>query len=101
MGFLQGKGTRAEPTRQYPSFKKSQFFYSSIKIHEYKACGKPVIASDFGNLKKLVKDGINGLLVNEQRPREIEQAILKLITNKNLSRKISLANRKEDLERYS
>ena len=87
--------------RRYPPFKKSQFFYSSIKIHEYKACGKPVIASDFGNLKKLVKDGINGLLVNEQRPREIEQAILKLITNKNLSRKISLANRKEVLERYS
>ncbi len=87
--------------RTYPPFKKSPFFYSSIKIHEYKACGKPVIASDFGNLKTLVKDGVNGLLVNEQHVPEIERAILKLITHKKLSQKIGLTNRKEVLERYS
>lgn len=87
--------------RKYPPFAQAQFFYSPIKVHEYKACGKPVVASNIGNLKTLVKDGINGFLVDEGQVQEIELAISKLIKNKKLSTRIGLENRKDVLKHYS
>ncbi len=87
--------------RKYPPFAQTQFFYSPIKVHEYKACGKPVVASNLGNLKTLVRDGINGFLVDEGNVREIERAISKLIKNKELSTKIGLENRRDVLKHYS
>ena len=71
------------------------YFYSPIKVHEYKACGKPIVASNIGTLKELVKNGVNGLLVDEQNVSEIANAILALIKNKKLAQKIGTKNREE------
>ena len=88
-------------SKNYLPFRKFSYFYSPIKVHEYKACGKPVIASDSGNLKTLVKNGINGILVDEGNIDEISSAIIKLLRNKKLRAKIGETNRKEVLEKYN
>ena len=86
--------------RNYPPFKKFSFFYSPMKVMEYFACGKPVIASDFGNLKKLIKNKKNGLLVRENNINEIADAITYLVENKNMRVRMGRLNRKIAFEKY-
>jgi glycosyltransferase involved in cell wall biosynthesis len=43
------------------------FYGSSLKLFDYMAAGKPVIASDMGQLSKVIRHGVNGILV----PNEI------------------------------
>ena len=88
-------------SKNYLPFRKFSYFYSPIKVHEYKACGKPVIANDSGNLKTLVKNSINGILVDEGNIDEISSAIIKLLKNKKLRIEIGDTNRKEVLEKYN
>ena len=45
------------------------FYGSSLKLFDYMAAGKPVIASDMGQLSKVIRHGVNGLLV----PNDIEE----------------------------
>ena len=87
--------------RRYKPFKEFSFFYSPIKIHEYKACGKPIIASNFGNLKKLVNDKINGMLVDESDINSVVRAVKILMENKNLVKEISKNNRNDVLIKYN
>ncbi|MEK6923579.1 MAG: glycosyltransferase family 4 protein [Nanoarchaeota archaeon] len=87
--------------RNYLPFQKFDYYYSPIKVHEYKACGKPIIASNIGNLKELVKNNVNGLLVDESNINEISSAIIKLLRSKKLRDKIGSTNRKEVLETYN
>lgn len=87
--------------RNYPLFTKYDYFYSPIKVHEYKACGKPVVASDIGNLRRIVRDGVNGLLVNEKDPAAIAHAIQHLLENQKLYARISRRNRDDIEEIYN
>ena len=61
-----GKVLRACNIFVYPSTSTrywiEQFGYSVV---EAQACGKPVIVSDSGNLPRLVKDGINGSIIEK------------------------------------
>jgi glycosyltransferase involved in cell wall biosynthesis len=40
------------------------FYGSSLKLFDYMAAGKPVIASDMGQLAQVIGHGVNGLLVS-------------------------------------
>ena len=86
--------------RTYPPFKKYSFYYYPVKLNEYKACGKPIIASNFGNLAKVIKPKINGLLVNERNTKDVANAIITLAKNDSLCKKIGKNNRKEAVELY-
>jgi glycosyltransferase involved in cell wall biosynthesis len=86
--------------RQYPPFKKYSFFYSPMKITEYMATGKPVIASNFGNLKLLIRNKKNGLLVNEQYVEDIAQAILTFVQRSSFCRTIGITNKRETIKKY-
>ena len=87
--------------KNYLPFREFDYYYSPIKVHEYKACGKPTIASDMGTLKDLVKNNENGLLVDESNIGEISSAIIKLLKNKKLRAKMGAINRQEVLEKYN
>jgi glycosyltransferase involved in cell wall biosynthesis len=43
----------------------------SNAVIEYMALGKPVIANDAGGTKEIVKDGLNGFLIQNESPDEI------------------------------
>ncbi len=52
------------------------------------ALGKPIVASSVGGIIDLVKSGDNGILVPPRDSDALEEAILKLIRNKNLARRL-------------
>lgn len=64
------------------------FYFSPLKLFEYMAAGKPVVASRVGQIEDMVEDGINGLLYDAG---EIEQLIARsseLIEDKELRTRI-------------
>ncbi len=61
---------------------------TSISAIESMACGTPVIGSSIGGIKELIKDRDNGLLVQQQDPKAIANAILLLDNNIELRNKI-------------
>ncbi len=52
------------------------------------AFGKPIVASSIGGIIDLVQDGENGILVPPKDSDALEEAILKLIKNKNLAQEM-------------
>ena len=59
-----------------------------LAIIEAQAMGLPVVASDVGGIYTLVKDGINGFLVQSRDPEALAQAILKLLKDKKLAKEM-------------
>ncbi|RMD92640.1 MAG: glycosyltransferase family 1 protein, partial [Calditrichaeota bacterium] len=69
------------------------FYYSPMKVYEYMACGKPVIATNIGQLSELIEDGFTGLLCKQNCIEDLYDKINRLITNDKLRIKIGLAAR--------
>lgn len=67
---------------------------------EAMACGKPVIATNVGDLPEIVINGITGIIVEPEKPDQLAQAILELIVDKekreNMGKKAL-----EQVERFS
>ena len=86
---------------EYPLFKKFSYFYSPLKVHEYKAMGKAVVATKLGNLEKLVVNGENGFSVENNDSQKVADSIMKLAGDSVLRKKISEQNIKEIKEHYN
>lgn len=59
---------------------------------EAMAAGLPVICTDAGGTSKLVRDGVNGLVVRQKDPEALKKAILKLARNKPLREEMGRRN---------
>jgi phosphatidylinositol alpha-1,6-mannosyltransferase len=68
---------------------------------EANAAGKPVIAGNSGGVTDAVQNGINGLLINPESEKEIENAILKLLEDKNLRNKLGERGRERVKKNFS
>jgi glycosyltransferase involved in cell wall biosynthesis len=64
----------------YPRLPKDMWF-SPLKLYEYMAAGKAIVASASGQIVEVIQDGINGLLVKPGDVVEIAQAITRLLKN--------------------
>lgn len=62
---------------------------TSLSMLEGMACGLPVIASAIGGMKEVIKNGINGILVDDKSPEQIAKWIDKLLNNNQLYNNIS------------
>lgn len=56
---------------------------SPLKLYEYMACGKPVVASRINGLEMLAEENA-GILVTPEAPLELAQAIVRLLRDKDL-----------------
>ncbi|MEW6577691.1 MAG: glycosyltransferase family 4 protein [Chloroflexota bacterium] len=81
----------------FPSY--SEAF--AIVPFEAMACGCPTIYTKHPPGPELVEDGVNGLLVDPDNPDEIADAILRLLQDDNLARRLGEAGRKLVQEKYS
>ena len=61
--------------------------YGSLALLECMAIGCPVVATNVGSTKELIKNGINGILVDPD-PYSIAEAILNMSENRDLLEKI-------------
>jgi glycosyltransferase involved in cell wall biosynthesis len=77
---------------------KYGFYNSSLKLFDYMASEKPVIASDMGQISTVINDGINGLLVKNDI-NSIINKILDLKTN-HQKREFLGKNAREDIIKY-
>ncbi len=64
------------------------FFFSPLKIFEYMAAGRPVVATSVGQIREIIRHGENGFLVDPDRPREIEALFRKLMNDSPLRKRI-------------
>lgn len=61
-----------------------------LVINEAMSAGLPIVATDVaGGTLDLIEDGLNGFIVKPGSPEAISKALLKILSNKNLRKKMS------------
>lgn len=73
----------------------SNEYCSPVKILEYMAMGKPVLAPNLGNVKDIISDRVNGVLFKAGDCADMEKTIKLILENKELRADISSSARKE------
>lgn len=86
---------RPEILCQATIFVNPSFFENcSLSILEAMSCGTAVVASNVGGNPEIIKSGKNGILVPVSDSRALASAIISLLKNENLNRKICREARK-------
>ena len=97
------------PHNEIPKFLNSASIYVLPSIREgmpyalleAMACGRPVVASNIPGINDVITNGENGLLVPPCDPNALANAILRLIEDHALRRKLRRNARKLMVEKYS
>jgi glycosyltransferase involved in cell wall biosynthesis len=63
-------------TAPYPSLEN--FYFSPLKLLEYMAAGRAIVASRIGQIAELIDHETNGLLVTPDCPRSLHEALERL-----------------------
>ncbi|MFH1854408.1 MAG: glycosyltransferase family 4 protein [Candidatus Omnitrophota bacterium] len=72
-----------------------------IALLEALASGKPVIATNVGGISSIVRDGVNGFLVQPSRHGLLVKPAIRLLKDKALYHKMAQAGRETVVERFS
>ncbi|MDO8461385.1 MAG: glycosyltransferase family 4 protein [Deltaproteobacteria bacterium] len=80
----------------YPAT-KSAF---SVTVLEAMACGKPVVATENKGFCDMMQNGVNGILVEQGRADKLAEALVQVLQDKNLAKKLS-DNGREMIRNYS
>lgn len=80
--------------------KKKGILGSPLKLYEYMACGKPVVATRTEDFH-ILEESSAGLLVDSEEPQELAGAIIKLLQNVELMRLMGENGRKYVVENQS
>jgi glycosyltransferase involved in cell wall biosynthesis len=80
-----------------PSIQEGQ----GIVLLEAEASGKPVVAFDVGGVNEAVRSGETGFLVKSGNIDELADAVMRLLSEKNLRQKMGVNGRKFVLENYT
>ena len=65
------------------------------------ALGKPVVASDIEGVNEIIRNEENGLLVPQNDPKRLAEAVMKLKTNPQFSFKLGRSLQNKIEEEYS
>lgn len=72
-----------------------------LTILEAMACEKPVVVSNIGSVPTVIEDGVDGLLVPTGDIKKLAEAVIKVLTDKELAQRLGKAARKKILEKFS
>jgi len=73
----------------------------SSALLEAMSCGTPVIATNIGGNKEVVRDGVEGILVEPGKPKEIAAAMTRLLDDKALRQRLGASARLRILDQFS
>ena len=68
---------------------------------EAMAMGKPVVGTRVGGIPDLIEDGVNGFLVEPGNEIQLTEAILRILTEKELAKQLGANGRRKIQSRYS
>ena len=68
---------------------------------EAMACGKPVIAANFGGAAEIVQESITGFLVDPDSPGQLADRLIRLLEDEDLRKKMGAAGRQVVQQRYT
>ncbi|RXA18058.1 glycosyltransferase family 1 protein [Methanosarcina sp. MSH10X1] len=74
---------------------------SPLKLYEYMACGKPVVASDISGVSDILKASEGGIPALPESPEALAEGILKLLENPGLRTKLGSKGLSYVTENYS
>jgi glycosyltransferase involved in cell wall biosynthesis len=83
----------------YPRLER--FYFSPLKVFEYMAAGRAVVASGIGQLRKVIEPEITGLLVEPGDAKALVAAILRLRNDAALCKRLGQAARSLVLRQYT
>ncbi|MFO7889392.1 MAG: glycosyltransferase [bacterium] len=83
----------------YPKHKL--FYYSPIKLFEYMAAGKSVVATSIGQIKEIIEDGVNGLLYEAENYDAMLKKTNLLLQDNALCKRIGKEARKTIEDNYT
>lgn len=72
-----------------------------LTILEAMACEKPVVVSNIGSVPTVIEDGVDGLLVPTGDIKKLAEAVIKVLTDKELAERLGKAARKKIVEKFS
>jgi glycosyltransferase involved in cell wall biosynthesis len=84
----------------YPPM-ETELWLSPLKLFEYMASGKAVIASDVGQLAAIIQDGQNGLLVPPGDVPAMTDALVRLLGTPDLRSQLGQKARQDAVHEYS
>lgn len=85
----------------YTRMDPAHFIGSPMKLFEYMAMGKAVIASRMGQVEEIVEDGVNGVLVEPGSAPDLAAALLSLIDQPDLRSQLGKQARIDAAAGYS
>lgn len=74
---------------------------SPIGVHEAMSAGIPVIVSRVGGVAELVEDEVTALIVPPEEPAAVAAAVLRLLEDPDLRRRLTVAGRAQYEQRHS
>jgi glycosyltransferase involved in cell wall biosynthesis len=68
---------------------------------EAMACGLPIVATDIASSSEVIEDGVTGILIPHHDIHAMTEAILRLLNDTSMRRRMGQAGRKRAEERFS
>ena len=81
----------------FPDTKHYAYYMSPIKMFEYMASGRPIIATDLPSIREVLNDS-NALLIESSRPEVIARGVKKLVGEPNLADELGRSARESARE---
>ncbi|MFQ5947476.1 MAG: glycosyltransferase [Acidimicrobiia bacterium] len=79
----------------------TEFHYSPLKLREYMACGRAVVAPLVGEATRLLREGVDALLVEPGNKDELVRAVRRLYEDDELRTRLGIAARDLAVREFS
>lgn len=84
-----------------PEMEKYGFYFSPIKLFEYMACARPVVATDIDIVRDIIRSSGCGLIVPPGEPQTLAKAIMTIAEAPDKGKAMGEAGRKACIEHYT